>query len=169
LVRRNTAGRCTAVDLEEVILMDDIRGGRSDFDGYRLEDLSVGMSARYARTVTEADLVLFAGLSGDSNPVHMNESYAVATPFKGRIAHGMLSASFLSTTIATKLPGPGSIYISQNLKFRAPVRIGDTVEARVIVTDIIPDKKRVVLKTTCSVGDTVVIDGDATVMVPTRQ
>ena len=123
--------------------------------------LSVGMSARYARTVTEADLVLFAGLSGDSNPVHMNESYAVGTPFKGRIAHGMLSASFLSTAIATKLPGPGSIYISQNLKFRAPVRIGDTVEARVTVTDIIPGKNRVVLKTTCSVGDTVVIDGDA--------
>jgi 3-hydroxybutyryl-CoA dehydratase len=149
--------------------MDDIRSAPDDLDGYALEDLSVGMSARYARTVTEADLVLFAGLSGDSNPVHMNERYALATPFKGRIAHGMLSASFLSTAIATKLPGPGSIYISQNLKFRAPVRIGDTVEARVTVTDIVPEKNRVTLKTTCSVGDTVVIDGDATVMVPTRQ
>jgi 3-hydroxybutyryl-CoA dehydratase len=149
--------------------MDDIRGGRSDLDGYSFEDLSVGMSARYSRTVTEADLVLFAGISGDSNPVHMNETYAMTTPFKGRIVHGMLSASFLSTAIATKLPGPGSIYVSQNLKFRAPVRIGDTVEARVTVTEIVPGKNRVVLKTTCSVGDTVVIDGDATVMVPTRQ
>lgn len=149
--------------------MDDIRGRRNDLDGYCLEDLSVGMSARYARTITEADLVLFAGVSGDSNPVHMNEVYALATPFKGRIVHGMLSASFLSTAIATKLPGPGSIYVSQNLKFRAPVRIGDTVEARVTVVEIVPAKNRVVLKTTCSVGDTIVIDGDATVMVPTRQ
>jgi 3-hydroxybutyryl-CoA dehydratase len=148
--------------------MDDIRSRSSDLDGYYLEDLTVGMTARYARTVTEADLVLFAGLSGDSNPVHMNEVYALATPFKGRIVHGMLSASFLSTAIATKLPGPGSIYVSQNLKFRAPVRIGDTVEARVTVAEIIPGKNRVVLKTTCSVGETVVIDGDATVMVPTR-
>jgi 3-hydroxybutyryl-CoA dehydratase len=148
--------------------MDDIRSRPSDLDGYCLEDLTVGMTARYARTVTEADLVLFAGLSGDSNPVHMNEVYALATPFKGRIVHGMLSASFLSTAIATKLPGPGSIYVSQNLKFRAPVRIGDTVEARVTVAEIIPGKNRVVLKTTCSVGETVVIDGDATVMVPTR-
>ena len=148
--------------------MDDIRSRPSDLDGYCLEDLTVGMTARYARTVTEADLVLFAGLSGDSNPVHMNEVYALATPFKGRIVHGMLSASFLSTAIATKLPGPGSIYVSQNLKFRAPVRIGDTVEARVTVAEIIPGKNRVILKTTCSVGDTLGIDGDATVMVPTR-
>ena len=148
--------------------MDDIRSRPSDLDGYCLEDLTVGMTARYARTVTEADLVLFAGLSGDSNPVHMNEVYALATPFKGRIVHGMLSASFLSTAIATKLPGPGSIYVSQNRKFLAPVRIGDTVEARVTVAEIVPGKNRVILKTTCSVGETVVIDGDATVMVPTR-
>jgi 3-hydroxybutyryl-CoA dehydratase len=98
----------------------------------------------------------------------MNEKYALATPFRGRIVHGMLSASFLSTAIATKLPGPGSIYISQNLKFRAPVRIGDTVEARVTVTELQPGKARVALKTVCTVGDTVVIDGDALVMVPTR-
>jgi 3-hydroxybutyryl-CoA dehydratase len=149
--------------------MDDVRSLRSDDDGYRLEDLAIGMSARYARTVTEADLVLFAGISGDSNPVHMNETYASSTIFKGRIVHGMLSASFLSTAIASRLPGPGSIYLSQNLKFRAPVRIGDTVEARVTVTDIVAEKCRVALKTTCTVGDTVVIDGEALVMVPTRQ
>jgi 3-hydroxybutyryl-CoA dehydratase len=149
--------------------MDDIRGRRNDLDGYSIEELSVGMTARYAKTITEADLVLFAGISGDCNPVHMNENYALSTPFKGRIVHGMLSASFLSTAIATKLPGPGSIYVSQNLKFCAPVRIGDTVEACVTVVEIVPAKNRVVLKTTCTVGQTVVIDGDATVMVPTRQ
>lgn len=149
--------------------MDDVRGRRNDLDGYSIEDLSVGMTARYAKTITEADLVLFAGISGDCNPVHMNENYALSTPFKGRIVHGMLSASFLSTAIATKLPGPGSIYVSQNLKFRAPVRIGDTVEARVTIVEIVPAKNRVILKTTCTVGQTVVIDGDATVMVPTRQ
>lgn len=149
--------------------MDDIRGRRNDLDGYTIEDLSVGMTARYARTVTEADLVLFAGVSGDSNPVHMNELYAMSTPFKGRIVHGMLSASFLSTAIATKLPGPGSIYVSQSLQFRAPVRIGDTVEALVTVKEIMAARRRVTLKTTCSVGETVVIDGDAVVMVPTRQ
>lgn len=148
--------------------MDDVHGCPSDLDGYRLEDLSVGMSACYARTITEADLVLFAGLSGDSNPLHMNEVYASSTVFKGRIVHGMLSASFLSTVIATKLPGPGAIYVSQNLIFRAPVRIGDTVEAQVTITEIIPEKSRIVLKTTCSVGAKVVIDGGAVVMMPAR-
>jgi 3-hydroxybutyryl-CoA dehydratase len=147
--------------------MDDARELPREKEGYFFEDLSVGMSAAYARTVTEADLVLFAGVSGDSNPVHMDEEYAATTVFKGRIAHGMLSASFLSTTIAAKLPGPGSIYLSQNLKFRAPVRIGDTVEARVTVTELQP-KGRVALKTVCTVGDAVVIDGDALVMVPRR-
>jgi 3-hydroxybutyryl-CoA dehydratase len=149
--------------------MDDVRFRGDHREGLCLEDLTVGMTARYARTVTEADLVLFAGVSGDSNPVHMDESYAKATQFKGRIAHGMLSASFLSTAIATRLPGPGTIYCAQNLRFKAPVRIGDTVEARVTVTDIVPEKNRVFLKTTCSVEGKVVIDGDAEVMVPTRQ
>jgi len=149
--------------------MDDVRLRADHNEGLCLEDLSVGMTARYARTVTEADLVLFAGISGDSNPVHMNELYASGTVFKGRIAHGMLSASFVSTAIGTKLPGPGAIYCSQNLRFKAPVRIGDTVEARVTVTDIIPEKRRIALKTTCTVGDKIVIDGDAEVMVPLRQ
>ena len=148
--------------------MDDVRTLRDDDAGYSIEDLSVGMTACYARTVTETDVVLFAGISGDSNPVHMNELYAARTMFKGRIVHGMLSASFLSTTIAARLPGPGTIYLTQNLSFRAPVRIGDKVEARVTVTEIIRDKARVVLKTVCRVGDTVVIDGDALVMVPSR-
>jgi 3-hydroxybutyryl-CoA dehydratase len=148
--------------------MDDVRNFHDTDAGYSIEDLSVGMTAYYARTVTEADVVLFAGISGDSNPVHMNELYAARTMFKGRIVHGMLSASFISTAIASKLPGPGSIYLSQNLKFRAPVRAGDTVEARITVTEIIPDKNRVALKTVCSVGDKVVIEGEAVVMVPGR-
>jgi 3-hydroxybutyryl-CoA dehydratase len=148
--------------------MDDVRGFRDDSVGRCIEDLAVGMTALYARTVTEADVVLFAGISGDNNPVHMNEVYASVTMFKGRIVHGMLSAGFISTAIASRLPGPGSIYLSQNLKFCAPVRAGDTVEARVTVTDIMPEKKRVALKTVCTVAGKVVIDGDALVMVPSR-
>lgn len=136
--------------------------------GYYLEDLKVGMTASYAKTVTEADVVLFAGVSGDTNPVHLNEEFAKETMFQGRIAHGMLSASFISTVLGTKLPGPGCIYLSQNLKFRAPVRSGDTVSATATITDIVPDKKRVVMQTVCSVRNQVVIEGEAVVMVPAR-
>ncbi len=148
--------------------MDDIRAGMDDETGYSLEDLSVGMTAAYEHIVTENDVVQFADISGDHNPVHLDEGFARTTRFKGRIVHGMLSASFLSTTIASRLPGPGTIYPTQNLSFRAPVRIGDRVEARVTVTDIVREKARVVLKTVCRVGETVVIDGDALVMVPAR-
>lgn len=148
--------------------MDAIRAGKPAGVGYALEDLSVGMTDAYEHVVTEADVVQFADISGDHNPVHLDEAYARTTRFKGRIVHGMLTASFLSTTIASRLPGPGTIYLTQNLSFRAPVRIGDKVEARVTVVDIIRDKARVVLKTVCRVGDTVVIDGDALVMVPAR-
>ena len=148
--------------------MDDIRAGNAPVTGYRLEDLSVGMTAAYEHVVTEKDVIRFAEISGDHNPVHLDEAFARSTRFKGRIVHGMLSASFLSTTIASRLPGPGTIYLTQNLSFRAPVRIGDKVEARVTVTDIIREKARVVLKTVCRVGETVVIDGDALVMVPAR-
>ena len=146
--------------------MDDARSVRDDLVGCRIDDLAVGMTARYARTVTEADIVLFAGVSGDHNPVHMNEVYAAGTMFKGRIAHGFLSASLISTTIGTRLPGPGSIYLSQNLRFKAPVRVGDTVEARVTVTGVYPEKNRVALQTNCYVGDRQVVEGDALVMVP---
>ncbi|MBL8690481.1 MAG: MaoC family dehydratase [Rhodospirillaceae bacterium] len=136
--------------------------------GYYLEDLKVGMTASYAKTVTEADVVLFAGISGDTNPVHMNEEFAKETMFQGRIAHGMLSASFISTVLGTKLPGPGAIYLSQNLKFKAPVRAGDTVSATATITDIVAEKKRVVMQTTCSVRNQVVLEGEAIVMVPAR-
>ena len=139
-----------------------------ELHGYYLEDLSVGMTGVFAKTVTEADIVLFAGVSGDTNPVHINQLFAENSRFKGRIAHGMLSASFISTVIGTRLPGPGAIYLSQSLRFRAPVKAGDTVVARVTVKDIKPKRRRVVLETICNVGDTVVLDGEATVMVSNR-
>lgn len=136
--------------------------------GYAIDELSVGMSAIYEHIVTVADIDAFAAVSGDHNPVHLDEDYAKTTRFKGRIAHGMLGASYISTAIAARLPGPGSIYLGQTLSFKAPVRPGDKVEARVTVAEIVPDKRRVVLKTQCRVGDTVVIDGEATVLVPPR-
>lgn len=136
--------------------------------GYYLEDLSAGMTKIYAKTVTEADIVMFAGISGDTNPVHLDAHFADQTTFKGRIAHGMLSASFISTVLGTRLPGPGCIYLSQTLKFRAPVKAGDTVTARVTIKDVDPQSKRVILETICSVGETVVIDGEAILMVSRR-
>ena len=111
------------------------------------------MTAIFSKTVTEADIVLFAGISGDTNPVHLDEEFAKPTMFKGRIAHGMLTAGFISTVFGTKLPGPGCIYLSQNLKFKAPVRIGDTVRARVTVSAVDREKGRVTFATTCHVGD----------------
>jgi 3-hydroxybutyryl-CoA dehydratase len=136
--------------------------------GYFIEDLTTGMSASFGKTVSEADIVMFAGVSGDTNPVHLDQTFAEKTPFKTRIAHGMLSAGFISTVIGTKLPGPGAIYMSQTLRFKAPVKIGDTVTATCTITEIIPEKKRAVLSTICKVGDTVVIEGEALIMVPSR-
>ena len=136
--------------------------------GYFIEDLTVGMSASYGKTITDADIVMFAGVSGDTNPVHLDQEFAAKTPFKTRIAHGMLSAGFISTVIGTKLLGPGSIYMSQTLRFKAPVKIGDTVQTTCTITEIIPDKRRAVLSTICKVGDTVVIEGEALIMVPSR-
>ena len=139
-----------------------------ELHGYYLEDLAPGMTALYAKTVTDADVVLFAGISGDVNPVHLNQEFADRTMFRGRIAHGMLTASFISTVIGTKLPGPGCIYVSQNLKFKAPVRVGDTVNARVTVTSVDEVRGRIAVETTCTVGNTVVIAGEAVLMVPRR-
>ncbi len=136
-----------------------------ELHGYYLEDLSVGMTGVFAKTVSEADIVLFAGVSCDTNPVHINQLFAEGTLFKGRIAHGMLSASFISTVLGTRLPGPGSIYLSQSLRFRAPVKAGDTVVARATVKEIVPERRRVVMTTVCTVGETVVLDGEAMVMV----
>jgi len=136
--------------------------------GYCIEDLSVGMTAVFAKTVTEADVVLFAGISGDINPVHLNHEFATETMFEGRIAHGMLTASFVSTVIGTKLPGPGAIYLKQSLNFKAPVRAGDTVRARASIKEIIAEKRRIVMETIATVGEQVVLDGEALILVPSR-
>ena len=139
-----------------------------ELHGYYIEDLSVGMTDIFAKTVTETDIVMFAGISGDNNPVHTNQLFAEGSIFKERIAHGMLSAAFISTVVGTRLPGPGCIYITQNLRFRAPVKAGQTVVARATVKEVIPERRRVVLETVCTVDDTVVIEGEATMMVANR-
>ncbi len=141
----------------------------NELDGYDIEDLTIGMSASFAKTITEADIVLFAAASGDNNAVHINEEFAQTTQFKGRIAHGMLSASVISAAIAGKLPGPGTIYLGQNLRFKAPVRPGDTVQATVTVKELFPEKRRVALTTVCTVKGKVVIEGDALVMPTSRE
>jgi 3-hydroxybutyryl-CoA dehydratase len=130
-------------------------------NGLFLEDLSVGQSAMFGKTVTEADIMAFAGVSGDTNPIHLHEGFAKTT-------HGMLSGSFISTVIGTKLPGPGAIYVSQTMNFMAPVLIGDTITAFATITAIDAAKRRVTLKTQCLNGDKVVIDGEAVVLVPRR-
>jgi 3-hydroxybutyryl-CoA dehydratase len=140
-----------------------------ELDGHYFEDLEVGMTDVYSRTITESDIVLFCGISGDTNPLHLNKDYAARTRFRGVIAHGMLPASLISAVLGTKLPGPGAIYVSQNCRFRAPVRAGDTVVARATVTELMAEKHHAHLETTCSVGGRVVIDGEATLLVPSRE
>jgi 3-hydroxybutyryl-CoA dehydratase len=137
--------------------------------GKTIEELSVGQSARFSKTITETDIYLYAGISGDFNPAHVNEEFAKGTFFKTRIAHGMLSAGLISAVIGTLLPGPGSIYMRQTVNFRAPVKVGDTVTAIAEVEEIIADKKRVRLKTTCvNQEGTIVIDGEALVSPPRK-
>lgn len=133
----------------------------------KYEQLKVGDTATFTKTVTDADVTLFAGVTGDLNPVHINESYASTTFFKKRIAHGVLSGGFISAVIGTQLPGPGTIYMSQSLNFKAPVFIGDTITARVEVAEKIDDKKRLKLKTDClNQEGKVVISGEAMVWFP---
>ena len=136
--------------------------------GRCFEDIEVGMEASYTRIVGEEDILAFASITGDDNPLHLDEAYAAATHFKGRIAHGMLTASYLSTIFGTRLPGPGCIYVSQSLNFRAPVRIGDEVTAKVTVIELIPAKKRVIFACDCSVGGKTVLQGEAVLIVPSR-
>ena len=136
--------------------------------GVFFEDLSVGQEASLSNTVSEANIVAFAEISGDRNPVRLDANYAATTMFKERIAHGMLTAGFISTVIGTKLPGPGAIYLKQSLNFKAPVRAGDTVRARVTIREVIAEKRRVVLDTVATVGDKLVLDGEALIMVPSR-
>lgn len=135
--------------------------------GKTIDELKIGDSAEFSKTVSETDIYQFAGITGDFNPAHMNEEYAKKTFFKTRIAHGMLSAGFISTAIGNKLPGTGSIYVKQDLSFLAPVRIGDTITARVEVIEIMDRKNRVRLKTVCvNQEGTQVLDGEAVVSPP---
>jgi len=134
-----------------------------------LEDLQIGMSRSISKQIGEAEIEMFAQVSEDRNPLHLDEAAAAASIFKTRIAHGMLSASLFSALIGERLPGHGSIYLSQNLRFTAPVKIGDTVTATVTVTDITPEKRRVSLDCVAKVGDKTVISGDALVLASSRQ
>jgi len=135
--------------------------------GKAINELEVGESAEFSKTISESDIYMFAGVTGDMNPVHINEAYARTTFFKTRIAHGLLPAGFISNVIAMKLPGPGTIYLRQELNFKAPVRIGDTITARVEVLEIIKEKKHVRLKTTfTNQYGSVVLYGEAVVSPP---
>lgn len=136
--------------------------------GYFFEDLAVGMEASHAKRISAHDIQVFADLSGDDNPLHLSEAFAAQTPFKVRISHGMLTASLLSTVIGTKLPGPGCIYISQSLNFRAPVKIGDEVVATARLVELIAERNRVIFECICKVGRTTVLDGEAVILVPRR-
>lgn len=135
--------------------------------GYYFEDIVVGLTATRSNLVTEQMLVAFADVSGDRNPVHLDDGYAATTVFKERIAHGILSAAFISAVNGMDLPGPGGIYLSQTLNFKAPVRIGDTVITCVTVVELL-SKRRVRLSTVCSVGSKIVVDGEAIMMAPRR-
>ena len=139
-----------------------------ELQGYYFEDLKEGMTAVFGKTVTDGDIATFAGVSGDTNPVHLNDDYAKNTMFKSRIAHGMFGAGLISAVFGTKMPGPGCIYVSQTLKFKAPVRVGDTLIARVTVKALHPAKKFVEFDTVVTVGDKKVIEGEAMLMVPSR-
>jgi len=132
------------------------------------DDLRVGMRETYSRLVTSEDVVAFAEVSGDRNPIHLSDEFAAKTPFKTRIAHGIYTASLISAVIGTRLPGPGAIYMTQSLRFLAPVRIGDTVDATVEVTELSDKGRRATLACVCKVGDTVVMEGEAMVKVPGR-
>ncbi|MFZ1037689.1 MAG: MaoC family dehydratase [Smithella sp.] len=135
--------------------------------GKNIDQIKVGDTAEFAKTITETDIYLYAGITGDFNPAHVNEVYANNTFFKTRIAHGMLTAGLISAVIANQLPGPGTIYLKQDLSFLAPVHIGDTITGRVEIMELIPEKNRVRLKTTCSNQDgVIIISGEGLVSPP---
>ena len=132
------------------------------------EDLSVGMAERLQKTIASSDVVGFAQVTGDRNPIHLSEHFAAKTQFKRRIAHGLYTASLISAVLGTRLPGPGAIYISQTLNFLAPVRIGDTVDVTVTVAELMPERHRARLTCVCTVGGEVVLEGEALVKVPSK-
>lgn len=131
-----------------------------------MKQFTVGMSESYEQTVTDADIKIFAGISGDRNPVHMSDEYAEASKFKKRIAHGLMSASYFSAIFGTKLPGNGCVYVSQNLKFRKPVYIGDTIKATVTIKEVNEKKRRLFFDTVCTVKNHIVISGEAEIYIP---
>ncbi|AMN41901.1 MaoC family dehydratase [Rhodoplanes sp. Z2-YC6860] len=133
------------------------------------EDLSVGMTETLTKMVSATDVVGFAQLTGDRNPIHLSEHFAARTTFKKRIAHGLYTASLISAVLGTRLPGPGAIYISQTLNFRAPVKIGDTVVVTVTVADLMAEKSRARLSCVCTVESEIVLDGEALVKVPKNE
>lgn len=136
--------------------------------GHWFEDLVIGQKAAMARIVTESDIQTYAAVSGDTNPVHLDEDYAATTPFKTRIAHGMLTAGYISALLGTRLPGPGAIYLSQSLSFKRPVKIGDEVEAEVEIIALDPIKGRVTFHCRCGVAGKAVLEGEAVVLAPKR-
>ena len=137
--------------------------------GKTIDQIKVGDQAAVSKTISESDVYLYAGITGDLNPAHVNEAYAEQTFFKTRIAHGMLSAGFVSAILGMHLPGPGTIYLHQTLSFKAPVKIGDTLTARVEVLEVISDKNRLRLQTVCENQEgTVVLDGEALVSPPKK-
>lgn len=133
-----------------------------------LEDLAVGETAESSHVVTDADIRAFADVTGDHNPLHLDEAFAATTRFKGRIAHGMLAGGYISALLANKLPGPGAIYVSQTMSFRRPVRIGDEVTTRGVIEAIDLDKGLATVATSCLVRGKVVVDGQAVIM-PARR
>jgi 3-hydroxybutyryl-CoA dehydratase len=136
--------------------------------GYFFEDLQIGQTASVGKTITEADILLYAAISTDTNPIHIDAEAAKQSIFGERVAHGMLSAGLISAVLGTRLPGPGSLYMRQSLRFAAPVKIGDRVLATATITALNPERKRATLSTVCTVGDEVVIEGEAYVQVPSR-
>lgn len=135
--------------------------------GLKINELTIGQKASFSKTITETDVYLFAGISGDINPAHLNEAYAKDTTFKGRIAHGILTAALISAVLGVQLPGPGTVYASQTLKFLAPVHFGDTITATAEVQEIFLKKNRVTLKTYCTNQDDIIITiGEAVVLPP---
>lgn len=133
-----------------------------------IEEIKIGMSASYSQTITDADIKAFAGISGDRNPIHLDEHYAENSRYKRRIAHGLMTASYFSALFGTKIPGEGCVYVSQTLNFKRPVYIGDTVIATVEVININLDRRRVFFKTTCKVKNKIVTDGEAEIYIPER-
>jgi 3-hydroxybutyryl-CoA dehydratase len=168
LYRHDVAGSGFALHLHRGAAKTGSNVTLLPFQTLYFEDLSLGMTETYTKTVKSSDVIGFAELSGDRNPIHLSEHFAARTPFRGRIAHGLYTASLVSAVIGTRLPGPGAIYLSQTLNFKAPVKIGDTVIAKVEVVELIERGSRAKLSCQCRVGETVVLEGEALVKIPTR-